>query len=106
MISPYTTFDNSSWLEELGLGQYADTFDANEIGVDLLPRLTDEALEKLGVAVMGHRIRLLDAIAIHTDPVSEPLEDMAPVVTQVEAAGRQAERRQITVMFCDLVVTA
>ena len=85
------------------LGQYADTLDANEIGVDLLPRLTDEALEKLGVAVMGHRIRLLDAIAIHTDPVSEPAEDMAPVVTQVEAAGRQAERRQITVMFCDLV---
>ena len=55
--------DIRMWLEELGLGQYADAFNENEIGVDLLPRLTDEGLEKLGVAVMGHRIRLLDAIA-------------------------------------------
>ena len=45
--------DIRQWLDELGLGQYADAFEANEIGVDLLSRLTDEALEKLGVEEHG-----------------------------------------------------
>ncbi len=49
------------WLEELGLGQYADAFEENDIEPILLPNLTDEALEKLGVTSMGHRMKLLTA---------------------------------------------
>ena len=54
--------DIRQWLDDLGFGQYADAFEANEIGPDLLSRLTDEALEKLGVGIMGHRLLILARI--------------------------------------------
>ena len=67
------------WLEELGLGQYADAFEENDIDESLLPDLTDEALERLGVASMGHRLKLLKAFAaqssldLDTAEAAEPL---------------------------------
>ena len=55
--------DIRQWLEDLGLGQYVDTFEHNEMDIDLVRDLGDEALEKLGVSVMGHRVKMLRAIA-------------------------------------------
>ncbi len=79
--------DIGSWLEGNGLGAYAERFEAERIDHDILPQLTDEALSALGLP-LGDRLRLLNAI--------KDLE--AP-----PAPRQEAERRQITVMFCDLV---
>ncbi len=98
--------DIRQWLDDLGLGQYADTFEENEIGPDLLSRLSDETLEKLGVGVMGHRIRILDAIAARSGDKGQTYSQSTPQVAKAVPgipAVTDAERRQITVMFCDLV---
>jgi class 3 adenylate cyclase/predicted ATPase len=79
--------DIASWLEENGLGAYAERFTAERIDHDILPQLTDEALTALGLP-LGDRLRLLGAI--------KDLEALP-------APRQEAERRQITVMFCDLV---
>src|ERR1044072_8857041 len=76
------------WLEGLGLGQYADAFDANHIDAQLLRDLTGDDLRELGVSSLGHRKRLLDAIA--------NLRDGA------KAAAPDAEHRQVAVLFADL----
>jgi hypothetical protein len=91
-----------NWLEAIGLGQYADAFETNDIDTDLLSRLDDQLLKELGVASAGHRLRLRDAIAkLVTATIAEakPASPFAPT----EAAAPSAERRQLTVMFCDLV---
>lgn len=84
------------WLEDLGLGQYTQRFADNDIDFDVLPELTDQDLEKLGVS-LGHRRKLLRAVG--------KLGGRTSVNTPtVEAARREdAERRQLTVMFTDLV---
>ena len=91
--------DVGDWLRSLGLGQYEAAFRENEIDAEILPELTDADLEKLG-APLGHRKRLLKAIAGLSIPAGEPSASAAP------ASGPKAdaaERRQLTVMFCDLV---
>ncbi len=70
--------DIHQWLDDLGLGQYADAFEANKIGLDLLARLNDDALEKLGVEAMGDRIRLMDAIAARAGDDQPPESQTAP----------------------------
>ena len=98
--------DIRRWLEELGLGQYADAFEENAIGVELLARLDDQALKDLGVSVMGHRIRILDAIVAPPGDGEQPERQTAREAATTEpakAAVPEAERRQLTVMFCDLV---
>lgn len=80
--------DVRGWLENLGLGQYAEAFVANHIDGPLLRDLSGDDLRELGVASLGHRKRLLDAIA--------KLRDDAP------AGAPDAERRQVAVMFADL----
>jgi len=91
--------DVGDWLRSLGLGQYEDTFRANEIDTDVLPELTEIDLEKLGVP-LGHRKRLLKAIAGWSAPEKlAPTLGPAPVRPDTDAA----ERRQVTVMFSDLV---
>ena len=91
--------DVGGWLRSLGLGQYEDTFRANEIDIDVLPELTEIDPEKLGVP-LGHRKRLLKAIARLGAPEKlPPTLSPAPVRTDTDAA----ERRQVTVMFSDLV---
>src|SRR6478736_6392720 len=57
------TQQTASWLEKLGLGQYAQRFAENDISFSILPDLTDQHLEKIGVASLGHRLQLLRAIA-------------------------------------------
>jgi class 3 adenylate cyclase len=86
------------WLESLKLGEYADVFEQNKIESDLLDELTDNDLRDLGVHAMGDRKRILRAIA---ESGTEPAAP-APDTARSKLAGN-AERRQLTVMFCDLV---
>ncbi len=90
--------DVGDWLRSLGLGQYEAAFRDNEIDAEVLPDLTDADLEKLG-APLGHRKRLLKAIA--GLGVAAGVSTPAAPVSSLKADG--AERRQLTVMFCDLV---
>src|SRR5271169_5286849 len=91
--------DVGVWLRSLGLGQYEAAFRDNEIDGEVLPNLTAEDLKDLGVGVVGHRRRILMAIAeLHAAP-----SPTAHPSTAAEPAAAVAERRQLTVMFCDLV---
>src|SRR5690242_18823107 len=89
----------TEWLRGLGLEQYAPAFRDNKIDVEILPSLTGEDLRALGVVSIGHRRRLLDAMA--GLPGKEPTVKSAPISTQADDAVE--ERRQLTVLFCDLV---
>lgn len=89
--------DVEGWLRELGLEQYEAAFRSNAINEKVLPNLTAEDLKDLGVALVGHRRILLDAIAALRAPVN------AATPRSDAAAKDTAERRQVTVMFSDLV---
>ena len=78
--------DIAAWLRGLGLEQYEQAFRDNGIDAEILPKLTVEDLKDLGIARVGDRRKLLEAIAAPSSALSS-----------------QAERRQLTVMFCDLV---
>src|SRR5271167_3256651 len=95
--------DVGGWLRRLGLEQYEASFRENKIDDTVLPRLTAEDLKDLGVGFVGHRRKLLDAVAALCAEASAPtpLSD-APLATD-KAAQDTAERRQVTVMFSDLV---
>lgn len=88
-----------TWLGGLGLGQYEAVFRDNEIDAEVLPDLTERDLGQLGIP-LGHRKRLLKAIAALSASSQSPPD--AVVVAAREAAD-SAERRQLTVLFCDLV---
>src|SRR5689334_4338641 len=88
------------WLEELGIGQYGEAFVQAAIDFPVLPDLTEADLEKLGV-VLGHRKKLIRAIAALPEAQANRPEPSSPAA-EPPAAGC-AERRQVTVMFCDLV---
>src|SRR6516164_7029033 len=90
--------DVGGWLRGLGLGQYEALFRASEIDVDVLPELTDVNLKELGVP-LGHRKRLLKAIS----GLAAPETSAAPSTSTGAKPHDAAERRQLTVMFCDLV---
>ncbi|MGC2412365.1 MAG: AAA family ATPase, partial [Stellaceae bacterium] len=91
--------DVAGWLRDLGLGQYAASFRDNAIDASVLPSLTAEDLRDLGVTLVGHRPRLLDAIAaLGQERVAAPI----PAAAVVPAVAAEAERRQLTVLFCDL----
>ena len=95
--------DLGSWLRSLGLERYEAAFRENEIDDTVLPSLTAEDLKDLGVGIVGHRRKLLDAIAaLRADASAKaPPPDAAPATDR--AAKDTAERRQVTVMFSDLV---
>jgi class 3 adenylate cyclase/tetratricopeptide (TPR) repeat protein len=90
------------WLEDIGLGQYVELFAQNHIDFDVLPDLSEVDLAQLGVT-LGDRKRLIRAIAklaathapAHADPPAKPATTVP--------SGREGERRQLTVMFCDMV---
>jgi class 3 adenylate cyclase len=86
----------AEWLEKLGFGQYAQRFTENDIDFALLAKLTDANLKELGVTSLGHRMRLLEAIAERAAP-------SAALTLAEPKASDTAERRQVTVMFSDLV---
>jgi class 3 adenylate cyclase/predicted ATPase len=87
------------WLEKLGMSEYAERFAENRIDLGVLPDLTDQDLEKLGV-LLGDRRKMLRAIRelAGDTPVTPP----SAAVTEARSQDA-AERRQLTVMFCDLV---
>ena len=88
--------DIEAWLQGLGLERYASAFRDNEIDWEVLPKLTSEDLREIGVAAVGHRRKLMGAI--------DALGASAPTAAVSGAsAPADAERRQLTVMFCDLV---
>ncbi len=87
--------DLSRWLEGLGLGQYAGAFAENHVDFALLGKLSDADLKELGLASLGHRKRLLGAIAERSGAAAPERAAPAPVT----GAG---ERRQVTILFADL----
>ena len=94
------------WLRSLGLGKYEAAFRENDIDETVLPSLTHENLKELGVGSLGHRVKLLDAIAaLCTDALGKtPYVDAATTPSAPSAPPEdRAERRQVTVMFSDLV---
>ena len=88
----------ADWLKGLDLGQYAQAFADNDIDLVLAATLTEADLKEIGVASLGHRRKLLAAAAALTakPPAPQPTPSPPP-------PGQDAERRPITVMFCDLV---
>lgn len=92
------------WLEELGLSQYADAFEEGAIEWAVLAELDHEVLKELGVTAPGHRLKILKAIkALDSEsPVSISAGQPEPESLGASTTG-EAERRQLTVMFCDLV---
>ena len=95
----------SQWLDQLGLAQYAEVFERNAVDFDLLCELTDEDLEKVGVLPLGHRKKLLKAIAglDGTKASAAKAQSAQGQLLSRGSFGAEAERRQLTVMFCDLV---
>ncbi|WFU43267.1 adenylate/guanylate cyclase domain-containing protein [Bradyrhizobium sp. CB82] len=92
--------DLQHWLEEIGLAQYAELFVSNDIDWEILPDLTERDLEKLGVS-LGHRKKLVKAIQARcgsSHAASRSVDPRSPHTTT-----QSAERRHLTVLFCDLV---
>jgi len=90
----------ADWLKELGMAEYTERFVENHIDLRILTELTDQDLKDLGVVSLGHRRRMLVAI--------RELGGSAPVTSQARPAASplaqdHAERRQLTVMLCNLV---
>ena len=96
--------DIAGWLRELGLEQYAPSFSENDVDGKVLLELTADDLIGLGVGSIGHRRRLLAAIAALRSPEPSPSPEPAgrPTVDPRRQAAA-AERRQLTVMLSDLV---
>ena len=94
----------ADWLENLGLGRYAQRFAENDINFSILSDLTDQNLKELGVSSLGHRRQLLRAIAELTSvEKNEPTPAVAAPTAVFPQSHDVAERRQVTVMFSDLV---
>ena len=93
------------WLRSLGLGRYEAAFRDNEIDETVLPNLTAEDLRDLGVSIVGHRRKLLDAIAaLRADAGARAPSSDAATTSSAPTISLEdrAERRQVTVMFSDL----
>src|ERR1700726_4211701 len=113
--------DIAAWLQGLGLERYVPAFRDNDVDAEVLPELTAEDLISIGVTSVGHRRKLLAAIAAvgaanvaqpPTLPIAPadgsplpfpPFPGLDPGITGETRVGAEAERRQLTVMFCDLV---
>jgi class 3 adenylate cyclase/tetratricopeptide (TPR) repeat protein len=98
--------DVAAWLRGLGLEQYAQLFRDNDIDGEILCGMTTEDLKELGISSFGHRRRLLNAItALGGEPPTRDVAQSArsPTSAPTSSPPIDAERRQLTVMFCDLV---
>ena len=93
--------DVARWLADQGLGHHSEAFAENGIAADILRELTDADLKELGLN-LGDRKRLLKAIAA-LDAESTQVRTKAAESKATPAVPREAERRQLTVLFCDLV---
>ena len=92
-----------AWLDGIGLAQYADAFEVNDIEFDLLGQLDDQMLKDIGVSSAGHRLRIRNAIGKLGPVVTISKDESAPRPPKVSEIRDAAEHRQVTVMFSDLV---
>jgi class 3 adenylate cyclase len=97
----------AAWLQGIGLGQYEVMFCENDVDADVLPSLTAEDLRDIGVSSIGHRRKLLQAIAALGAAAGPPAPKGAdagqpPAETAITSRPTGAERRQLTILFCDL----
>ena len=94
----------ADWLKKLGMSEYAQRFAESDIDIDVLSELTDHDFDRLGVS-LGHRRKILRAIReLSASPIAASTERQASAPTVPEPAPKDtAERRQVTVMFSDLV---
>jgi len=94
--------DIGTWLRNQGLEQYASAFRDNGVDMRVLPKLTAEDLKNLGVTMVGHRRVLLEAIAGLHEPAAPSIKAERPSTTpdREQPAATDAERRQVSVMFC------
>src|ERR1700682_1770576 len=96
--------DIANWLLGLGLQQYEGAFRDNDIDSEILPKLTAEDLTGIGISSVGHRRKLLEAMARLGTPLSTRLNPESQIVRNQPAHRTyDAERRHLTVMFVDLV---
>jgi class 3 adenylate cyclase len=102
--------DVAAWLRELGLDQYEAAFRANGVDAEVLPTLTGEELKDIGVSLIRHRRRLLEAIAAlrsNAMPAEAPARVLSTAPSDLTgvpgASETTAERRPLSVMFCDLI---
>jgi class 3 adenylate cyclase len=96
--------DIAAWLRKLGLERYEEAFRENEIDAEILPRLTADDLKDISITAVGHRRKLLEAIAVLAEsPLAPQAERSAPTEAVPRASSAGAERRQLSVLFCDLV---
>ncbi|MEE8291083.1 MAG: adenylate/guanylate cyclase domain-containing protein, partial [Candidatus Tectomicrobia bacterium] len=93
--------DIDQWLKELGLSKYSELFAENEVDLEVLPDLTEQDLKDLAIP-LGHRKKLLKAIAALSEDADKVGHAAEPAAASPPAHA-EAERRQLTVMFCDLV---
>ena len=96
--------DIGHWLESLDLGRYRDAFDDHAVTWATLPELDHDLLKEIGVKPVGHRIAILKAIQClkDDDVVASGYQTRDPDSSSFATTG-EAERRQLTVVFCDLV---
>ncbi|MGF1561880.1 MAG: adenylate/guanylate cyclase domain-containing protein [Geminicoccaceae bacterium] len=94
--------DIRGWLASLGLDVYADAFEANCIDAEVLPDLTSEDLKEIGVLPVGHRRKLLSAIAALRAETHDDAPSESGPSASVQEQNREGERRQVTVLFADL----
>ena len=98
--------DIRQWLDSLGLSQYADAFEENAIESEHLPDLDHEVLQSLGITAAGHRMTILKAAAnveVDINATATQQAEASPSTAPQSPPIGEAERRQLTVMFCDLV---
>jgi class 3 adenylate cyclase/tetratricopeptide (TPR) repeat protein len=96
----------ADWLRALGLEQYEATFRENAVDAEVLPTLTPDDLKEMGVVPIGHRRRLLEAIAVLRSgsmPVDDPVRSSTSPTGVFGSSEPTAERRPLSVMFCDLI---
>jgi class 3 adenylate cyclase len=94
--------DIRTWLAGIGLDQYGNAFEANDVEMDLLKDVDDQVLKDIGVTSAGHRLRIRNAIA-KLASTSDTRANSNSTVATPDVAAASGERRQLTVMFCDLV---
>ena len=97
--------DVADWLRALGLERYEAAFRENDVDAELLPNLTADDLKEIGVTSLGHRRHLLEAIAalrLEGTPAVDPRPPTSPT-ENLGSSETTAERRPLSVMFCDLI---
>ena len=94
--------DVRDWLESLGIGEYADAFEENYIDGQVIALLTADDLKVIGIAAVGHRRRLLEAITnlAQEDRANKPPANVFNDTSSI--TQHDGERRQVTVLFADI----